>query len=64
MREGQGEKGIESERDRLRKRFRELDGYRVREGPGEKGTECERDRVRKGEIKDRERGLKSERWTK
>ena len=51
LREGQGEKGIESERDRLRKRFRELDGYRVREGPGEKGTECERDKVRKSERK-------------
>ena len=51
MREGQGEKGIESERGRLRNRFRELDGYRVREGPGEKGTECERDRVRKSERK-------------
>ena len=47
MREGQGEKGTESERDRLRKRFRELDRYRVREGLGEKGPECEREKVRK-----------------
>ena len=34
MREGQGEKGTESERDRVRKRFRELDRDRVRERTG------------------------------
>ena len=37
MREGQSKKETESERDRLRKRFRDLDRYRGGEGLGEKG---------------------------
>ena len=39
VREGQGVKGSESERDRPRKRFRKLDRDRVREGQGDKGIE-------------------------